>query len=459
MQAAYSPKLSSGSDKWQRSLFRFDLSAIPAGAYVNSATFGVRSPVAALNTSGVELRRVVRPWTSQESWTRYDGKNKWTNAGGDYEPEVFSSVSTSERGAQAGWWSFPLSAFRVEEAKSKAESLNFLAKLIDDKVRECNATECTQRLLRLESSAAAKPESRPYLSVVYYQKSPNHGKVTSPWNGTVTACRLKLVAAGMGATAVTFQYRMGEGENGRFQTISPSDVQTIEGQPVSWPMPVEGTHSKALIFDTSHLTKMGFHAGTVQIRALFDGTSAVAGYSAPVTASVSSKTGGAADAMTQIGPGTLDLRPGHERQSHRCVDCNARRELGIWPHQQLAHGRHFQRRCAGRGWEPSIPVEEAGADWRNVREVIPTAEEAEVGIPPYLLLTDPEGYGYSFEKEGETYVTPPELSGWLLVRQDASHLTLTDPGGNRTTFENSGGGTEYLPCRFPGWEERITKPR
>src|SRR4029077_4037414 len=115
----------------------------------------------------------------------------------------------------------------------------------------------------------------------------------------------------------------------------------------------------------------------------------------------------------------------------------------------------------GAGWIPTAPVEAAGgAEWRNVRLEVATEEvvteteneegeiELETTVVPvgeYAVLTDLEGYEYAFEVQGGTFASPPELSGWVLARQDGSHLTLTDEDGNRTTFENTSGGSEYLP--------------
>src|SRR6476646_8592716 len=85
----YSPQLEASKDEWQRGLMELETWLIPAGATVGSAAFNIRSNATATNTSGVELRKVTKPWTWQASWTRYDGPTKlWTTEGGDYSTSL-----------------------------------------------------------------------------------------------------------------------------------------------------------------------------------------------------------------------------------------------------------------------------------------------------------------------------------------------------------------------------------
>ncbi len=135
--AGYTPQLNSAEDEWWRTLMNFDTAAIPATAQVSSATFKVRSTETALNTTGVELRKVTKPWTWQASWSQYDGPTHlWTTEGGDYST-LLGEILTSKRGNQAGWWEFPLPAKSIEEEATAGKKLPVEMKLIDDKVREC----------------------------------------------------------------------------------------------------------------------------------------------------------------------------------------------------------------------------------------------------------------------------------------------------------------------------------
>jgi len=452
---AYKPQLESSKDEWSRALLRYSLSSVPTDSYVNSATFNANAMGTAQNTSGVEVRPTTKSWTSAATWKRYavgsHGENlNWSTEGGDYSG-VLGSLSTAERGTGAGWWSIPLDPHQVEEASPHTEgghvvggTLSFLAKLIDDKSRECSSS-CTQRSVSFESSAAPNPENRPYLSLIYYLPAPSTSKVSSPAEGTVTARRLKLRASWeAGINEVTFQYR--EGSSGRFQTIPTSLVRDDEGKEVKWPLLVSGkTQSEAVYFDAAHATSaLRSHGGPIEVRALFDG--GAPGYSAPLKATVNRFIGGPKDATAPVGPGSVDLLTGNFTVARTDVSIP-----GFGSALEFSR-THSSRNAAsepegvlGPGWKPSVPVEAAGeAEWRSVREVVPSAEEAEEGLGPYVLLTDLEGYEYAFEKEGTNWTTPPELTG-LTLTQEEGVFVLTDPAGNRTFFGTSNGGGEYLP--------------
>jgi RHS repeat-associated protein len=458
---AYKPQLESSKDEWSRALLRYSLSTIPTDSYIASASFTAQAPAAAQNTSGAELRQTTKSWSKYANWRRYnyDGRNDqlWTTEGGDYTT-LLGTVLTSERGSQSGPWTFPVAASVVEALAPKTvnghvqeEPLSFLAKLIDDKARECSKTSCTQRVLSFESSAASNPENRPYLSVVYYQKAPSENKLTLPGEGTVTSRRLKLKSVlGAGIKNVTYQFR--EGKTGRFETIPTSLVRDAEGKEVKWPIFLgEGaSKTETLYFDAAHATSaLRNHGGAIQVRAIFDGLSS--GYSVPVNATVNRFVGGPQDATAQVGPGSVDLLTGNFTVGRTDVSIpgfGSALEFSR-THSSRDAGAAGKEGVLGQGWKPGVSVEEAGgAKWRSVREVLASAEEKEEGLGDYAILTNLEGYEYAFEKVGESYVTPPELTGLTLVRETTGTVgfALTDSGGNRTFFQNSAESPlEYLP--------------
>ena len=461
---AYKPQLESAKDEWSRALLRFSLSSVPLDAYIASASFNANASTVATNTSGVELAQTTKKWSSEANWFRYahaagHGAGEdlpWEKEGGDYST-VLGKVLTSERGTQAGWWSIPLPAKTVEESETKENAqkhfvqgppLEFIAKLIDDKVRECGGSSCTQRGVTFESSAATTEANRPYLSIVHYEKTPGPSALTSPTEGTVTARRLKLQSTlGPGIKSATYQFR--EGKTGRFETIPMSLVTTTAGKEVNWPqVVVEGeTKTEALYFDAAHATPtLRAKGGSIEVRALFDGSEGVAGYSAPVDATVNRFIGGPKDATTPVGPGSVDLLTGNFTVSRADVS------IPGWGSTLKFTRTHSSRNAGsepggvlGPGWKPGVAVEQAGgAQWRSVREVIPSPEEQEEGIGPYALLTDLEGYEYAFEKSGTTWVTPPEATGYVLTNE-AGGFAFTDSEGNRTFFGISNGNGEFLP--------------
>ncbi|MGN6255097.1 MAG: RHS repeat domain-containing protein, partial [Solirubrobacterales bacterium] len=102
----------------------------------------------------------------------------------------------------------------------------------------------------------------------------------------------------------------------------------------------------------------------------------------------------------------------------------------------------------GQGWKPGAPLEEAGgAEWRSIKEeTVSEVIEGETVSFARAMLTDLEGYEIPFEKEGEnTWITPPEMTGYTLTKE-GNKFFLSDPAGNRTTFESSEvQPSEYLP--------------
>src|SRR5262249_32754918 len=151
---------------------------------------------------------------------------------------------------------------------------------------------------------------------------------------------------------------------------------------------------------------------------------------APVKTTVDRFIGGTLDAATGVGPGSLNLLTGNFSVSRTDVAIP-----GVTV--GLEFSRTHNSRAAGSeptgvlgpGWKPGVAVEEAGgAEWREVKEVVPSAEEKEEGLLAYVLLTDLEGYEYAFEKTGESsYLTPPEMSGWVLKRLSSTEISLSDP--------------------------------
>jgi uncharacterized protein DUF6531 len=457
-----------------RSLLRFNLSqngqSIPQSSEVVAATVGLYSPSPAQNTSGVELREVTKGWDATANWSYYKkgtGGGTWTTPGGDYT-SAGSEILTAQRGAQAGWWEFSAGLVPVVQkwASSAQTSGSFMLKLRSDP-RECKVENgrfhCLERIAGpFASSAALDQSKRPYLDVVYYPQAPASSKVTSPPDGTRSARRFKLQASWSeaGVTGVTFQYAR---NGGKFTNIPPTAVQTAQGQAVSWPLAVQGKQSEPLYLDVAAIVENLRQVGPapISIRAVFDGSLAASGRSAAVGVVAEPNVGGPRDATSAVGPGSVNLMTGNLTISRTDVSIPT---LGSTlqfarTHNSLAQGATEDTNVLGRGWKPSIPVEEAGgAEWRIVREVLASEEEREYGIPDYAVLTDLEGYEYAFEKQGESFLSPPEFSGWRLSRSGAT-FTLADPAGNATTFESGAEANEYLPASIsmPGGSSNATQ--
>jgi len=457
LAASYSPKVS-GADEWSRSLLKFNPNTVPKGAYISDASVSLNARIAALNTNGVELRRATKNWDAKLNWRRYSkedtGELLWTAEGGDYNSEG-TEILTSQRGAQAGWWNFGGFASTVRNwIAEPLTNQGLLLKLRDDKTRECGPTSCTERKLEFDSSSAVDTNVRPFLKVVYYTAAPATSKLTSPTDGTQMARRLKLKSAwsaGAGITGVSYQMRL-EGQK-EFEPIPTQLVKNAKGETVAWPVVVSGTESDPLYFDAVHAsTKMQQKGGKVEVRALFVGPGH---FSAPVTATVDRSIGSTRDATASVGPGTVDLMTGNLAVRRTDVSIPAfgsslefsrnlnSREAALVTDQEKTTGGGV----LGQGWKPSVPIEAAGGvAWRSVREVhvVETIEEETYSFD-YAALTDLQGNEIPFEKVGSSYLAPPEVGSNLTLEYKAGKFVLADTRGNLTTFENSSGGTEYLP--------------
>jgi len=452
--SAFWPKIAGeAEDEFARSALRFSLTPIPQSAYITNATMGLYSPSAALNTSGVQVLRATKPWAEMINWGTYNGSSAWTTKGGDYLLDDNATVLTSQRGSQAGWWNFSdgthqgLIGIVRSWVSQGMPNHGLLVKLNDEGSRVCGPTSCTDRRVAFNSSASPNSSLRPYLSVSYYPPAPTGSGLTVPREGTQTARRLTLKADfGSGVTGVTFQFR--PGPSSTFTTIPSSLVRDAQGQQVTWPMAVSGNHSAPVFFDAANASPgLAIAGGPIQVRALFDGTSGV-GYSVPTSATVDPNIGGTRDATTAVGPGTVNLLTGNVTVNRTDVSIpgfGSALEFSR-THSSRDAGSASDTGVLGRGWKPGITVEAAGgAQWQKVTEVVASVEEKEEGFDDYVLLADLEGYEYAFEFSGGNYISPPGAQGWKLIRQDASHFALTDPGGNRTIFDNSSSGNAYLP--------------
>lgn len=440
-----------------RSVINFDFSGIPSGADVREATLNLYAPEAAENTSGVEVRRVTKLWDKSVTWefSSHIKTEFWKTPGGDFSSEG-AEVLVSERGSQAGWWTFKgLGSIFQNWLGNAYPRAGLLVKLKE----ECQAAGCLNKRVNFTGPLGVAGNV-PYVKVLYWPKAPASSQVVSPKEGTTTAGRLNLKArwTEAGVTGVTFQYR--ESKTGFFETIPPELVRKANGEALTkWPYAVSGEQeTPSLYVNAAQLSAtLRKEGGSVQVRALFDGLGTGAeGYSAPVEAKVNRFLGGPKDATAQVGPGTVDLLTGNMTLGRTDVSIPAylsglefsrafnTRGLGAKGSQQETEEN---KSALGAGWKPSVPVEEAGgSEWRSVvLHKVTEAIEGESYEFAYATLTSSEGYEISFEEEPSgAFVTPPELTGWKLAREGGG-LVLSDPSGNRTTFSNLGGGSEYVP--------------
>jgi len=447
---------------WYRSLLQFNLSGVPADSYISSASVNLYDNKSEAGIGAVELRELTKAWGEGPALNWF---YPWTTPGGDFNSEG-GTGSPAVPGQASGWWKFESGMTSIVKGwiQKGVPNNGLVLKLAN----ESKCTENCSRIFELPSSAGTPEANRPYLSIRYYPQAPLTSKVVSPTEGTRTARRLKLKSkwTAAGVEGITYQYR--EGKSGAFQTIPTELVRNAEGKAVTWPAPVAfgKRESEPLYFDAAHSTSaLRKKGGVIQVRAVFEGPTEVAGYSAPVEAVVNRTLGGPKDPTSAVGPGSVDLLTGNFSTSKADVSIptfNSSLEFartfnsrGLAPKGSTEEAEELKS-ALGPGWKPGVPVEEAGgSEWRNLKTVEEKGSyEEEIGEEEivqreysfaYAVVTDLEGNELAFEKTaGGTYAAPPEVTGWSLVAESGG-LVLTDPAGDRTTFSNLGGGNEYVP--------------
>jgi hypothetical protein len=173
-----------------RGLVQFDLSAIPAGSTISSATlklyyhrWGTNDPVGRT----LWAYRVTQSWTEGDgttnsgvSWARYDGTNSWATPGGDYTTNGGASSTVP---SSYGWMTWTVTDIVKAWVEDSEANCGFLIK---------DGTEDTAGqgwyLTYFYSSEFENTELQPILEIDY---TPNSFVIPEFWFGTIlglTAC-------------------------------------------------------------------------------------------------------------------------------------------------------------------------------------------------------------------------------------------------------------------------------
>ena len=152
----------SGDPSWiLRTLLRFDLGGIPAGASVLSAKLELRKW--SLNGPGTAtVHRVTRDWVEGTrngggiadgaTWATHDGTNNWTSAGGDYNAAVVAKTAINAADTWVSWDIAPL----VEQWLAGEPNYGLLL-----------AGDGSLRNAQFASQGENNPAARPKLTITY----------------------------------------------------------------------------------------------------------------------------------------------------------------------------------------------------------------------------------------------------------------------------------------------------
>jgi RHS repeat-associated protein len=287
--------------------------------------------------------------------------------------------------------------------------------------------------------------------------APAGAKLTSPVEGARSARRFKLAASWThaGVKGVIFQYM-----NPSYGWINVPEGKLVNsaGQPVKWPLAIKaGAHESEPLYWDAPEKEFPIAVAKFKTRAVLTGATGSSGYTDPVEVGLNRNLGGPKDAVAEVGPGSVDLLTGNLSVGRTDVSISGFGSLEFARSFNSREPKAEEKGPLGPGWVPGVPVEAAGeSTWVSIREVQETEffeeenEEEEMELVPYTyryaLLTGLEGVEVSFDIDGAgNFVTPPEMSGWSLVRLNGTEVALTEPSGTRTAFNNGGAGAEYLP--------------
>jgi RHS repeat-associated protein len=417
------------------------MNAIPKLASLTSASINLYSAKTATNVTKVEVMDMTKAWNSSVTWNRAKTGDSWREGAKDSFKALVptASVSTAERGSQAGPWEFSGSGIldMVEGwrlGRGEPNNDGFMLKLPDEAPYSC----CFERRAEWESSAGTK---KPYLSVQYILPAPPKSRMASPTDGTTTAKRFRLVAAWEEpiVEGVTFQYKT----SNSWSDIPTSQVIDEDGQSVSWPLKVpdvDDRESEPLYWDASSLHS---EAGTakVKIRAVMKGSPGASGYTKPVAGVVDQDIGGAKDATASVGPGSVDLLTGNFTVSRTDVSISGFESALLFSRSHSSRDINDKSGAGvlGAGWSPSAPVEGAGSAWRSLK-IESESEEVEevVTINKWATLTHSDGHQITFPINAEgAFLPSTDAPGSVVYRLSESQIAFTEPDGTKTIFSNS----------------------
>jgi len=130
----------------RRALVAFDLSAIPVGSTVLSATLSLYATSAPASSLGLEVHRPSEPWTEMVTW--------------DTQPSVGRSDASISGGTATGWKSWDVTAAVAAWVSGSAPNHGF-------QVKSTSEASGFAKTYAFATREAPAPENRPRLDVTY----------------------------------------------------------------------------------------------------------------------------------------------------------------------------------------------------------------------------------------------------------------------------------------------------
>jgi RHS repeat-associated protein len=269
-------------------------------------------------------------------------------------------------------------------------------------------------------------------------KLPPSGTLLRPVDGQHSSKLVPLQARAdaAGLTSARFQYRR---PLGVWADIPVKDLADQQGQPVSDAQrPFNGNTTEIVNWDVPATFALGQRDGPLQIRAVLSG--GIGGVTNRAGITVDERGLAGDNASESVGPGTVDLLTGNFVFSADDVSIASFS-------QSLTVSRSFNSRDPsklgplGPGWVFSVPIEEAGADYKSVKEM-----SDGLGNDWVELVTSQGSSIFFFPDDDGGYEPETGYEDLLLTKPSASRFQLKDTNGNTILFDKQTGvQNEYSP--------------
>ncbi len=211
-----------------RALIRFNLSAIPPGAVIVSATFEmVYSFTRTSSSESVRVHRVTRSWTELgTTWRSTDGVNNWTTQGGDYDPAVVASATVD--GTINVWKQWDVATLVQGWVGGTYPNYGMLL--------ESPAVVGNNERQFLSSDYTANPALRPKLTIVYTGSDlgPSTKSVSKVTPVTGDIITYTIVVKNAGPTATSNVVVTDTVDTAKLDSIVPGQGGVLAGGTITW---------------------------------------------------------------------------------------------------------------------------------------------------------------------------------------------------------------------------------
>jgi RHS repeat-associated protein len=431
----------------------------------------------------------------------------WASRPADTRPAGLQALDQIVPTPTSGWATFDVTPTVVRWQKRSTSPSDGLAEFglqlqqdahYDGRWCRRGIAPCQPVESRIASATYANQSYRPFIEIRHWPPAPAGSKIVSPDEGLVTGRRIALeaYAANLSVSTVRFQYVAGSQREwadvpaGALRRVQDGSTLT------SAAIPVTGHHSDAVVWDLQSTTG-GDVDGSVHIRAVLDDPSGIGGGITPEVNVQLDRRNAPRQASAPIGPGEVDLLSGDFSSSATDVSVDA--WSGALALSRTYHSRGTSNREAelfGPHWTASFAGSGGAMPYRslyNYSEVdeqvverwiqAPITYEFEVmldfgdGMPfampstydtvawqpvtevqrwehQYAVIEKADGEKVTFTRDvaedgQEGAWQPDEQHRDLTVSRTGTVWTLTDGGGNVTTFgPDAADSPSYHPTSF-----------